>query len=357
MLLRLVASMVGALRLAIVNEGLKLVATIPAFVDVAGRLSLPPEPLADWTGAVGRQGYPIEFEYDDLEHQVQLVAGTVHHTLAVVAGDEAPGEDAVDESEQRAILRIPAGRLKVALDRLAPVQALVVAGGMPAETALDLDADGRLTLVTTDTVRMAMVDLPDARVDGADLSGRSWVFRNADLKVMAAVLNGKTRAGTDVSLALGEKTWTAWWSHYVMTAPYSERTFPKWRSVRPQSYTNTIEVDGAELHERLQMLAKVADDNRAAVRFRWNGSTEAIMAAGNGEAGTETTATLGLTWRTRAAPADTELVMSARYLEPLVKRLGHGPLLFCFTAAALPAMVRSAGNELGVEYLQMPINL
>ena len=351
-LIRLAATVTGMLEVLAVNGKMTLKASLPVCVEVPGAICVPPKTLADLVTALARAGRPIHVDHDEVMRQLTLTSGTVHHVLGSSPGDCV--EDTHEEEDADTTLRIPVATLRQTLDRLSPVQALDPGSKSITDTCLDLDEEGRVTMVTTDTFRLAIVKVPDVQVSG-DVKATSWVLRNSDLVLLAGVMAGKGNAGDDLLLGLGLKTWTASWGCYRLSAPFSEKRFPNWRSIVPKAYANCLVVDGAELEDRLKMASRLGDKKSARVGFRWNGSSECILAAGNKELGAESTMPLALTWQYREVQPDTELVMDAKLMEPLVQRLA-GKVEFAFTASALPAMVRSVDPDAQVEYLQMPIN-
>jgi DNA polymerase-3 subunit beta len=352
-LLKLAVSWDGILQVLAVNDNVRLKATLPVSVEVPGSLCVPPKALVDLVRSIAQPGRSIHVENEDLAQQLNLTSGNIKHVLTSSPGDNV--QDSCDDEAPLTTIQIPVAVMSRALDQLSPVQTMDSKGGSVTETCLDVDELGHVRLVTTDTYRLAIVKVPGVQVSG-DTQARSWVLRNMDLHLLAGVMKGKDSAKDEVVLSLGTKGWTASWGYYRLTAPFSEKRFPNWRSIVPRSYTNSLSVDGGELLDRLQMASRLGDRKSARLRFRWNGSSECALLAGNRELGAETTSSLGLRWNQREALPDTELVLDARLLEPLVKRL-EDQVELAFTAPALPAMVRSVDPDRNVEYLVMPVNL
>jgi DNA polymerase III sliding clamp (beta) subunit (PCNA family) len=351
-LIRLAATVTGMLEVLAVNGKMTLKASLPVSVESTGSICVPPKTLADLVKSIARPGHPIHVDHDEVMRQLTLTSGTINHVLGSSPGDCV--EDTLEEEHAVTTIRVPVATLRQALDRLSPVQALDPGSKSITDTCVDLDETGKVSMVTTDTYRLAIVKVPDIQVSG-DVKASSWVLRNSDLVLLAGVMKGKDSAKDDVVLSLGTKGWTASWGYYRLTAPFSEKSFPRWRSIVPKAYTNSLQVDGGDLLDRLQMASRLGGKKSARVGFRWNGSSECILAAGNKELGAESTMPLALTWQYREAQPNTELVMDAKLMEPLVQRLA-GKVEFAFTASALPAMVKADGDD-NIIYLQMPVNL
>ncbi|MBI2942764.1 MAG: hypothetical protein HYY25_01065 [Candidatus Wallbacteria bacterium] len=354
-LLQLVASAAGLVRLTVAHGGTKLTAGVPAIVDSPGLSGVSATALTELCRAMAPLGLPVQCEVSEMDRQMRIASGPVEQVLETMAAEEAVSPDS-DDGEELETVRVPGRCLKLALDRLAPILAAMGQPGAPDAVACDVDADGRVMLAATDTTRLAMVGLEEAQVQSAAPLPQAWNLKSTDIQLLSALLNGDA-AGAEGQLILKTTGWTATWSHYQFTSLYSERAFPNWRAIWPRAYTNTLEVDGKEFGAILRLLAKVADPKRAAVKFQWNGEREALLAAGNRDAGTETAVALGLEWKTRQAAPGSSLTMSAKLLEPIVKKLEAGPVLFSFTAPSQPARVRPADAAEAVEYLVMPINL
>lgn len=351
-LLKLAVSWDGILQVLAVNDNVKLRAALPVSVEVPGSLCIPPKALVDLVKSIAQPGRSIHVENEDLAHQLKLSAGSVRHVLTSSPGDCL--EDTGVDEEPLTTIQIPVTALKQALYHLCPVQSLDPKGGSVTDTCLDLDETGTVSMVTTDSYRLAIVHVPETKVSGMT-KAQSWVFRNLDLQLVASVMSGKNTKNDSVTLEQGATTWTAAWGPYKFTAPFSKQRFPNWRSIRPRDYANSLVVNSAELIDRLNVAITLGEKKSAKVRFRWNGSSECILAAGNKELGAESAMPLALTWQYREALPDSELVMDARLLEPLISRM-KGQVEFKFTAPALPAMVRPLDGETCLEYLVMPIN-
>ncbi len=354
-LLQLVASAAGLVRLTVAQGGARLVAEVPAEVDAPGMSTVSATALTELCRAMAPLELPVQCEVLETERQMRITSGPVEQLLEMQTSEETPADEQ-DAGEEVGAVQVRGRCLKLALDRLAPILAAMGQPGAPDAITFDIDADGRVMLVATDTTRLAMVSLEEVQVQCAALLPHAWNLKSTDIQLLAAILNGDA-AGAQVKLLFKTTGWTATWAHYQFTSPYSERAFPNWRAIRPRSYTNTLEVDGKEFGAILRLLAKVADPKRAAVKFQWNGEREALLAAGNRDAGTETVVALGLEWRTREAAPGSSLTMSAKLLESVVKKLELGPVLFSFTAPSQPARIRPADAAEAVEYLVMPINL
>lgn len=354
--LKLIATITGELLLRVRYEGVTVTTEIPAYVDAIGSVSLLPGRLTDLVRAVASESRGVSFEHHSALQQLEVIARTMEQRLPTVEDEESPPTTS-DLGDVGNSVHVTAGAFKVALDRLAPVQQDAQGFGTIDDMSFDVDPENRVTLVATDSVRLAMVGLPEASVSSPASPQKSWSLRNRDVLLLRSLLNGNTATEESVNIQFGQGVWSANWGTYRMTAPLSEKEFPRWRSIRPHSFTNALTTDAKELSGILKLLGKLGDDKRATVRFKWNGATEAALSAGSRILGTETVISLALQWDYREAAAGSELALNARLVEPLVKRLGPGTVQFCFTSPAMPAMVRPAGGGEGLEYLVMPINL
>ncbi|HSM01960.1 MAG TPA: DNA polymerase III subunit beta [Acidimicrobiia bacterium] len=110
--------------------------------------------------------------------------------------------------------------------------------------------EGKLRLVSTDSYRLAVRDLPSVE---AHLSGLVPVRALREL--------GRTVAGPDLQIAIGDREAAFATDRGTLTARLIEGTFPNYRQLIPESYPNRLRIARDALLDAIDRASLVAEDH------------------------------------------------------------------------------------------------
>jgi len=341
--LRLEASADGALRLAGFDYEVSAEAELDVTVAEAGAVLVPGRLLADITRSL--PGQPVDLATDGA--RVQLTCGTARFTLPTLPLDEYPSLPSMPEV---------AGT--IGSDAFAAaVGSVAVAAGrddtLPVLTGIRVEIEGEeVTLAATDRYRLAVRTLRWQPVDPS-LQATALV----PARTLADAAKSLT-SGAEVVLALahggtGEGLLGLSGGARRSTTRLLDGEFPKYRSLLPDSFSSTAEVDAASLTEAVRRVSLVAS-RTSPVRLSFSADGVVLEAGGLDEAEAA-----------EALPASFDgepltIAFNPNYLLDGLGAIDSDEARLSFTGPTKPAVLTGKAEADGgsdYRYLLMPVRL
>lgn len=212
--------------------------------DTDGVVVVPSKLLADIVRALGPGAVDLVVENDE----VQITAGRSEFSIRTIPADDFPRLATPDASE----VTLSAEDLSEALKQV--VKAASGDDSRPILTGVLLAAEGEgLRLVSTDSYRLAVRDLPGTSVLDSDRS----------VLVPSRALAEVTRALGDndtVALRLGERDASFMVGGTQVVTRLIEGDFPNYRGLIPETYPNCLTVNRLELLDAVRRVRLMAQE-------------------------------------------------------------------------------------------------
>ena len=212
--------------------------------DTDGVVVIPSKLIADIVRALGPGAVDVIVDGEE----VQITAGRPEFSMRTIPADDFPrlGEPEGDE------VRLNAADLSASLKQV--VKAASADDSRPILTGVLMAAEGEgLRLVSTDSYRLAVRDLPGTSVLSGD---QSVLVPSRALAELSRVFGDND----EVSLRLGERDARfAVGGTEVMTR-LIEGEFPNYRGLIPDSYPNVLTVNRAELLDAVRRVRLMAQE-------------------------------------------------------------------------------------------------
>lgn len=221
--------------------------------DTDGVVVIPSKLIADIVRALGPGAVDVVVEGDE----VQITAGRSEFSMRTIPADDFPR---LDLPKDDAVI-LDAAELSKALKQV--VKAASSDDSRPILTGVLLAAEGEgLRLVSTDSYRLAVRDLPGTSV----LSGDQSVLVPSRA---LAELNRVFGDSETVALRLGERDASFSVGGTQVVTRLIEGEFPNYRGLIPDTYPNELTVNRAELLDavrRVRLMAQEATPIRLIMR-------------------------------------------------------------------------------------------
>ena len=221
--------------------------------DTDGIVVAPSKLIADIVRALGPGAVDVVVDGEE----IQITAGRSEFSMRTIPADDFPRVGSPEGDE----VTLSAAALSDALTQV--VKAASGDDSRPILTGVLLAAEGEgLRLVSTDSYRLAVRDLPGTSVLDGD---QSVLVPSRAL----AELNRVFGENDEVSLRLGERDASFEVGGTQVVTRLIEGEFPNYRGLIPESYPNELTVNRAELLEavrRVRLMAQEATPIRLSMR-------------------------------------------------------------------------------------------
>ncbi|MGI8879136.1 MAG: DNA polymerase III subunit beta [Jatrophihabitans sp.] len=308
----------------------------PGQVLVSGRL------LADITRAL--PAHPVDLATEG--SRVTISCGSARFTLPTMPIEDYPRLPAMPTT---------AGTVSSSVFAQAVAQVAVAAGRddtLPMLTGVRMEIDGeRLTLAATDRYRLAVREL-------------TWHPADPSAENVQVLVPARTLADAAKSLVSGEDVTIALSSSGVgegligfsgtgrrTTTRLLDAQFPPYRSLLPNEFAMTAEIDTPALVEAVKRVSLVADRGTS-VRMDFTEGSVALSAGGEDEGRAEEQLEASFDG------ADLTSAFNPSFLLDGLSALDAGTTRMLFTSGSKPVVLRPAGEGAGAyTYLIQPVRL
>ena len=332
----------SGLRLELVGDRLSITGTdldltIQLTLAVGGEgdggVVLPARLAADIVRSMGAGKVEVAVEGDE----VSIVGGRSQFSVRPLSFDDYPKLSTPTTSS----VTLPAAAVGEALRQV--VRAASTDEARPILTGVLLTAEnGGLRMVATDSYRLAVRDLAEHQVLGADqkvlVPGRAL-----------SELQRLVGAGEELTMRLGDRDATFEVGDTRLSTRLIEGEFPNYRQLIPTSHPNTLTVEREPLLEAIRRVKILAKD-ATPVRLQMGGDTLRLTAITQdvGNASEELDATYEGT--------DLTVAFNPEYFASGVEACSSDSITLSTLDALKPAVVRGVGND-DYLYLLMPVRV
>ncbi|HEY0518616.1 MAG TPA: DNA polymerase III subunit beta [Ilumatobacteraceae bacterium] len=322
-------------RLSITGTDLDLTIQLTLAVggDGDGGVVLPARLAADIVRSLGAGKVEVIVDGDE----VNISGGRSQFSVRPLSFDDYPKLAAPTTSS----VTLPAAAVGEALRQV--VRAASTDEARPILTGVLLTAEnGGLRMVATDSYRLAVRDLADHQVLGAD---QKVLVPGRALNELQRLVGG----GDDLTMRLGDRDATFEVGDTRLTTRLIEGEFPNYRQLIPASHPNTLTVEREPLLEAIRRVKILAKD-ATPVRLQMGGDTLRLTAITQdvGNASEELDATYEGTELTVA--------FNPEYFASGVEACSSDSITLSTLDALKPAVVRGVGND-DYLYLLMPVRV
>jgi len=307
--------------------------TLPVGGDGDGGVVLPARLATDIVRSMGSGKVEVVVEGDD----VNISGGRSQFSVRPLSLDDYPKLATPAASS----VTLPAAAVGEALRQV--VRAASTDEARPILTGVLLTAEnGGLRMVATDSYRLAVRDLADHEVLGAD---QKVLVPGRALNELQRLVGG----GDDLTMRLGDRDATFEVGGTRLSTRLIEGEFPNYRQLIPASHPNTLTVAREPLLEAIRRVKILAKD-ATPVRLQMGGDTLRLTAITQdvGNASEELDAVYEGTELTVA--------FNPEYLASGVEACTSDEVTLSTLDSLKPAVVRSVGND-DYLYLLMPVRV
>jgi DNA polymerase-3 subunit beta len=322
-------------RLSITGTDLDLTIQLTLAVggDGDGGVVVPARLAADIVRSMGAGKIEVAVDGDE----VSIVGGRSQFSVRPLSFDDYPKLSTPTTSS----VTLPAAAVGEALRQV--VRAASTDEARPILTGVLLTAEnGGLRMVATDSYRLAVRDLAEHQVLGADqkvlVPGRAL-----------SELQRLVGAGEELTMRLGDRDATFEVGDTRLSTRLIEGEFPNYRQLIPTSHPNTLTVEREPLLEAIRRVKILAKD-ATPVRLQMGGDTLRLTAITQdvGNASEELDATYEGT--------DLTVAFNPEYFASGVEACSSDSITLSTLDALKPAVVRGVGND-DYLYLLMPVRV
>jgi len=322
-------------RLSITGTDLDLTIQLTLAVggDGDGGVVLPARLAADIVRSMGAGKVEVAVEGEE----VSITGGRSQFSVRPLSFDDYPKLSTPTTSS----VTLPAAAVGEALRQV--VRAASTDEARPILTGVLLTAEnGGLRMVATDSYRLAVRDLAEHEVLGADqkvlVPGRAL-----------SELQRLVGAGDELTMRLGDRDATFEVGDTRLTTRLIEGEFPNYRQLIPSSHPNTLTVEREPLLEAIRRVKILAKD-ATPVRLQMGGDTLRLTAITQdvGNASEELDATYEGT--------DLTVAFNPEYFASGVEACSSDSITLSTLDSLKPAVVRGVGND-DYLYLLMPVRV
>jgi DNA polymerase-3 subunit beta len=322
-------------RLSITGTDLDLTIqlTLPVGGDGDGGVVLPARLAADIVRSMGAGKVEVIVDGDE----VNINGGRSQFSVRPLSFDDYPKLATPTTSS----VTLPAAAFGEALRQV--VRAASTDEARPILTGVLLTAEnGGLRMVATDSYRLAVRDLADHQVLGAD---QKVLVPGRALNELQRLVGG----GQELTMRLGDRDATFEVGETRLSTRLIEGEFPNYRQLIPASHPNTLTVEREPLLEAIRRVKILAKD-ATPVRLQMGGDTLRLTAITQdvGNASEELDATYEGTELTVA--------FNPEYFASGVEACSSDSITLSTLDSLKPAVVRGVGND-DYLYLLMPVRV
>ncbi len=322
-------------RLSITGTDLDLTIQLTLAVggDGDGGVVLPARLAADIVRSMGAGKVEVEVDGDE----VNISGGRSQFSVRPLSFDDYPKLATPTTSS----VTLPSAAVGEALRQV--VRAASTDEARPILTGVLLTAEnGGLRMVATDSYRLAVRDLADHQVLGAD---QKVLVPGRALNELQRLVGG----GEELTMRLGDRDATFEVGETRLSTRLIEGEFPNYRQLIPASHPNTLTVEREPLLEAIRRVKILAKD-ATPVRLQMGGDTLRLTAITQdvGNASEELDATYEGTELTVA--------FNPEYFASGVEACSSDSITLSTLDSLKPAVVRGVGND-DYLYLLMPVRV
>lgn len=322
-------------RLSITGTDLDLTIQLTLSVggDGDGGVVLPARLAADIVRSMGAGKVEVAVDGDE----VSISGGRSQFSVRPLSFDDYPKLATPTTSS----VTLPAAAVGEALRQV--VRAASTDEARPILTGVLLTAEnGGLRMVATDSYRLAVRDLADHQVLGAD---QKVLVPGRALNELQRLVGG----GDELTMRLGDRDATFEVGETRLSTRLIEGEFPNYRQLIPASHPNTLTVEREPLLEAIRRVKILAKD-ATPVRLQMGGDTLRLTAITQdvGNASEELDATYDGTELTVA--------FNPEYFASGVEACSSDSITLSTLDSLKPAVVRGVGND-DYLYLLMPVRV
>jgi DNA polymerase III subunit beta len=322
-------------RLSITGTDLDLTIQLTLGVggDGDGGVVLPARLAADIVRSMGAGKVEVEVDGDE----VNISGGRSQFSVRPLSFDDYPKLATPTTSS----VTLPSAAVGEALRQV--VRAASTDEARPILTGVLLTAEnGGLRMVATDSYRLAVRDLADHQVLGAD---QKVLVPGRALNELQRLVGG----GEELTMRLGDRDATFEVGETRLSTRLIEGEFPNYRQLIPASHPNTLTVEREPLLEAIRRVKILAKD-ATPVRLQMGGDTLRLTAITQdvGNASEELDATYEGTELTVA--------FNPEYFASGVEACSSDSITLSTLDSLKPAVVRGVGND-DYLYLLMPVRV
>lgn len=322
-------------RLSITGTDLDLTIqlTIAVGGDGDGGVVLPARLAADIVRSMGAGKVEVSVDGDE----VNISGGRSQFSVRPLSFDDYPKLATPTTSS----VTLPAAAVGEALRQV--VRAASTDEARPILTGVLLTAEnGGLRMVATDSYRLAVRDLADHQVLGAD---QKVLVPGRALNELQRLVGG----GEELTMRLGDRDATFEVGETRLSTRLIEGEFPNYRQLIPASHPNTLTVEREPLLEAIRRVKILAKD-ATPVRLQMGGDTLRLTAITQdvGNASEELDATYEGTELTVA--------FNPEYFASGVEACSSDSITLSTLDSLKPAVIRGVGND-DYLYLLMPVRV
>ncbi len=322
-------------RLSITGTDLDLTIQLTLAVggDGDGGVVLPARLAADIVRSMGAGKVEVSVDGDE----VNISGGRSQFSVRPLSFDDYPKLATPTTSS----VTLPAAAVGEALRQV--VRAASTDEARPILTGVLLTAEnGGLRMVATDSYRLAVRDLADHQVLGAD---QKVLVPGRALNELQRLVGG----GEELTMRLGDRDATFEVGETRLSTRLIEGEFPNYRQLIPASHPNTLTVEREPLLEAIRRVKILAKD-ATPVRLQMGGDTLRLTAITQdvGNASEELDATYEGTELTVA--------FNPEYFASGVEACSSDSITLSTLDSLKPAVIRGVGND-DYLYLLMPVRV
>ena len=322
-------------RLSITGTDLDLTIQLTLAVggDGDGGVVLPARLVADIVRSMGAGKVEVSVDGDE----VNISGGRSQFSVRPLSLDDYPKLATPTTSS----VTLPAAAVGEALRQV--VRAASTDEARPILTGVLLTAEnGGLRMVATDSYRLAVRDLADHQVLGAD---QKVLVPGRALNELQRLVGG----GEELTMRLGDRDATFEVGETRLSTRLIEGEFPNYRQLIPASHPNTLPVEREPLLEAIRRVKILAKD-ATPVRLQMGGDTLRLTAITQdvGNASEELDATYEGTELTVA--------FNPEYFASGVEACSSDSITLSTLDSLKPAVIRGVGND-DYLYLLMPVRV
>jgi DNA polymerase-3 subunit beta len=322
-------------RLSITGTDLDLTIQLTLSVggDGDGGVVLPARLAADIVRSMGAGKVEVAVEGEE----VSITGGRSQFSVRPLSFDDYPKLSTPTTSS----VTLPAAAVGEALRQV--VRAASTDEARPILTGVLLTAEnGGLRMVATDSYRLAVRDLAEHQVLGAD---QKVLVPGRALSELQRLVGG----GDELTMRLGDRDATFEVGDTRLSTRLIEGEFPNYRQLIPASHPNTLTVEREPLLEAIRRVKILAKD-ATPVRLQMGGDTLRLTAITQdvGNASEELDATYEGT--------DLTVAFNPEYFASGVEACSSDSVTLSTLDSLKPAVVRGVGND-DYLYLLMPVRV
>jgi DNA polymerase III subunit beta len=285
------------------------------------------------------QAAEVKLESTD-RHRVTIDCGSAQYEIG---GHDPKGFPYVPPFEDGISFTIPCQDLRGMLRQICVVAGTGFAGQAFDEVLLEV-VEGRLTMVATDSVRLAIRHWKPETGELPDLSAKVPIHA---LQELGKVLN----SDGDTLVKVGEDAIAFHFGGTEFRARLSDKTFPNYKQILPSSSSMKSVLDTRAFGDALKGILPLAREMKQKVQLKFTEDELEILCV-SPEIGRAR----------RSIPVDLsgeslELAFNARFLLDYLGAAGADKVSFDATSSVHPAKLQPVGGDGDYVYILMPINL